>query len=148
MLLAYSLLGGSALLMVYQDVQEQTIPLLGLVLFILAALLKQFWEPDLEGLWAACTIALILISCQGFFYLFKRELAMGWGDLLLTPFCGLWLYLHELPSFLFSAGVTALFIGIFWHYKWRMRTFPMVPAILSGLGVVFLIRCFSMMNGV
>ncbi len=141
-LLVYALLGGSALFMIYEDVRKQTIPLSGLSLFIGAALLKQAWEPDLEGFWSACAIALILWGCQGLFYLFKREAAMGRGDLLLSPFCGLWLYLHELPAFFLSTGLMALLTGIFWRYRWGLRTFPFAPAILFGLGILFFIRCF------
>ena len=148
MLLAYSLLGGSALFMIYEDMRKQTIPLSGLVLFIAATLLNQFLEGSLEGFWSAGVIALVFISCQGLFYLFKREPAMGWGDLLLSPFCGLWLYLNELPSFFLAVGFMALLMGILWRYRWGMRTFPMAPAILFGLGIVFLIRCLFMMNGI
>lgn len=148
MLLAYSLLGGSALFMMYQDVREQTIPLSGLFVFMLAALLHQVLEPDPEGLWAAITIALIFMSCQGIFYLIKHEFVMGWGDLTLSPFCGLWLSFYELPSFFIATGVFALMIGILWRYQWGMRTFPMAPALLLGLGFVFLIRCFSTVHGI
>jgi prepilin signal peptidase PulO-like enzyme (type II secretory pathway) len=126
--------------MVYEDVCKQTIPLLGLALFIMATLLNFFLEGSLEEVESASIIALVLISSQGLFYLFKREPAMGWGDLLLSPFCGLWLYFPELPSFFLGTGLIALLMGILWHYRWGMRTFPMAPAILFGLGIVFLIR--------
>ncbi|MDF3033608.1 MAG: hypothetical protein K0R76_562 [Alphaproteobacteria bacterium] len=148
MLLAYTLLGGSALLIIHHDIQTQTIPLYALAVFILSGLLKHVWDPDLEGFWAAGAVALILVVCQGLFFLLRREPAVGWGDLLLSPFCGLWLYLHEIPSFLLGMGLVALVMGIFWRYRWGMRTFPMAPAILSGLGIIFLIRCFLMMNGI
>ena len=128
--------------MIYEDVRKQTIPLSGLALFIVATLLNQFLEGSLEGVWSSSIIAFVFISCQGLFYLFKREPAMGWGDLLLSPFCGLWLYLHELPAFFLTVGFMALLMGILWHYRWKMRTFPLAPAILFGLGTVFLIRCF------
>lgn len=148
LLLAYIFLGGSALIIIRHDIQAQTIPLYALLVFILAALLKQVVEPNLEGFWAAGAVALILTGCQGLFYLFRREPAMGWGDLLLAPFCGLWFSLPDLPVFLLGTGLMALLMGIFWRYRWGMRTFPMAPAVLAGLGVVFLIRCFSMMNGI
>jgi hypothetical protein len=146
MLLAYALLGGSALLIVHHDIQTQTFPFYALGIFILAGLLKQIGEPDLEGFWAAGAVALILAGCQGLFCLLRGEPAMGWGDLILSPFCGLWLYLHEIPSFLLGMGLVALLMGILWRYRWGMQTFPMAPAILSALGIIFLIRCFLMMN--
>lgn len=146
LVLLYVFFGGSALYMIYQDMREQMIPLSGLALFLAAALLKQFWEPEFEGLWAGGAIALILIGCQSFFYVYKGKLALGWGDLILGPCCGLWLQVQELPSFLVSTGIIALFLGIFWRYRWSLRTFPFAPALLFGLGIVFVIRCFLTMN--
>lgn len=147
MLLAYLLLSGSSLLIIYDDVREQTIRVLGLAAFVLAGLLQQIGQPDPEGLWATGVIAFLFLGCQGLFYLFRKEPAMGWGDLLIGPACGLWLRLHELPSFLVTTGLVALSIGVVWRYQWKMRAYPLTPALLSGLGMVFLIRCFSIKNG-
>jgi len=146
--LAYGLLGGSALLLIWQDIQEQRISLPRLLLLMAATLLKQWLKPDWENFLAASAVTLTLTGCQGLFWLFRRKPAMGWGDLLLCPFCGFWLHLNEIPFFLINTGFTALLTGIFWRCKWGMRTFPMVPALFSGLGIVFLIRCFLRINGV
>ena len=146
MLLTYSLLGGSALFICLQDIRWQTIPLSGLLVFMGASFLNQFWMPEFEGLWTAGTMALILMSCQGLFYLFRQKLAMGWGDLILAPSCGLWLHIQEFPTFCIATGLFGLLLGSFWRYRWGMTTFPFAPAILLGLGVIFLIRCFLMMN--
>lgn len=148
MLLIYCLLGISVFCLVYQDVKEQTISLPGLLGFVIATLIHQGLEPNLESVWAACMIAFIFMSCQGIFYLVRREFVMGWGDLILCPFCGLWLGFDELPLFFVATGAFALIIGIFWYFRWKMRMFPFVPALLLGLGVVFLNRCFSNAIGV
>ena len=148
MFLAYSFLGASALLLIYEDVRAQRISLPASLLFITAALLKQGYKPEWENLWAAGAIALVFAGCQGLFRLFRGKYAMGGGDLLLVPFCGLWLSLDEIPSFLLSTGLIALVTGIVWRCQWGMGTFPMTPAILCGLGIVFLIRCFPLMNGI
>lgn len=148
MLLPYSLLGGSALLMIVQDVRDQTIPLSGLFVFGGASLYAYFKEPTTQGLWVAGAIFLLLIVCQGIFYLLKQTLIMGWGDIILSPFCGLWLHLQEISLYLIFTGVFALLFGLFWRYRWRLKTFPMSPALLLGLGFVFLIRCFFKGNGV
>lgn len=148
MLLAYILLGGSALLIVYDDVREQNIHAIYLIAFILAGVLQQTNHPEPEGFWAAFGIAFIFFSCQGLFYFLKGEQAIGWGDLAIAPACGLWLRLHELPSFLLSAGFIALCTALIWRYRWNMRTFPLAPALLCGLGIVFLIRCFLTGNGI
>lgn len=142
MIWAYSLLGASALLIAYQDIRHQMIPLGGLILFSSAALLNHLNNPNLEGLWAAGIIAITLGICQANFCWFKRNPAMGVGDLILAPLCGLWLQLDEIPFFLFFTGLFALPMGVFWRYWWGMRTFPFGPAILLGLGSILLIRCF------
>lgn len=147
MVLFYILLGGSAFFMMIQDVQKQTIPLYGLIIFAVASLYHSI-IPLTEGFWAAGIIAFLFLACQGTYYLLRREPIMGWGDVILSPFCGLWLYFHEIPLYLISSGVVALLIGLFWRYWWKLKTFPMTPALLSGLGVVFLIRCFLTVNGV
>jgi hypothetical protein len=146
MILAYILLGGSSLFMIYQDIREQTIPLYGLIVFAGVSLLFQVGAPNPDGFWAFGTIALIFSALQGTFYLITRQTALGWGDLILSPFCGLWLYHSEIPLYLLSTGILALLTGIFWRYRWGIRPFPMAPAILLGMGAVVLIRCFLMMN--
>ncbi len=132
--------------MMIQDVREQTIPISGLTVFAGASLYHHVIEPNAEDFWAAGIIAVIFMVCQGVFYLIKRESALGWGDLILSPFCGLWLHFHELPTYFIATGIFALWIGIFWRYQWRLKTFPMVPALLFGLGFVFVIRCFLTVN--
>jgi Flp pilus assembly protein protease CpaA len=141
-------MGGSALFLVYQDIREQTIPLSGLALFLVASLLKQVAEPDIEGLMVVAVLVSILLGCQGLFYLVKRKNVLGWGDLILGPGCGLWLHFQELPIFLLSTGIIALSMGVIWRYRWGMLAFPFAPALLFGLGVVFLIRCFLTVSGI
>jgi len=148
MILSYSLLVGSALCLMWTDVRKQTIPLWALLLFIMASVLHQLYEPNSEGLWVAGLLLLLFLGCQSIYYFFTRKLAIGWGDVLLVPFCGFWLYFHELPSFLLGTGLVALLMGLLWRYKWGLRTFPFVPALLLGLGIVFLIRCFLIKNGI
>ena len=132
--------------MMVQDVREQTIPVSGLAVFAGASLYHHGIEPNAEGLWVAGMIAVIFMVCQGLFYLIKAQPAMGWGDLILSPFCGLWLRIHELPTYFIATGMFALLMGIFWWYRWRLKTFPMAPALLFGLGFVLVIRCFLMVN--
>jgi prepilin signal peptidase PulO-like enzyme (type II secretory pathway) len=115
---------------------------------MLAGVLQQITQPEPESFWAAFVIAFIFFSCQGLFYFLKGEPAIGWGDVAIAPSCGLWLYLHELPSFLLSTGFIALCTGMIWRYRWNMQTFPLAPALLSGLGITFLIRCFLTGNGI
>lgn len=148
MLLAYILLGGSVLLMMVQDVRKQTIPLVGLVIFAGTSFYLYLLEPHTEGLWMAGLIFVFFMVCQGIFYFFKREWAIGWGDAILSPFCGLWLYFHEVPLYFLSTGLFALLTGLFWCYRWQLRTFPMVPSLLLGLGTVLLIRCFLIGSGI
>ena len=146
MLLSYALLGGSALFMMVQDMREQTIPVSGLTVFAGASLYHQAIEPNAENFWVAGMIAAIFMVCQGLFYLMKHEPAMGWGDLILSPFCGLWLHFYELPAYFIATGIFALLIGLFWRYQWLLKTFPMAPALLFALGFVVVIRCFLMVN--
>ena len=148
MFLVYSLLIGISAYIIRQDVKDQTIPISGLALFLIVSLLKQFFEPEIYSLISVAGITLILLGCQGLFYVFKGEIAMGRGDLILGPLCGLWLFLDELPLFFMGTGLIALLIGLFWRHRWKLHTFPMAPAILGGLGTVFLIRCFLRVNGV
>ena len=148
MLLAYILLGSSALLMVVQDVRTHTIPLIGLVIFAGASLYAHLLTPGVEGLWVGGLIFLLFMACQGIFYLLKRECAVGWGDAILSPLCGLWFHFHEMPLYLVSTGLFALLTGLFWHYRWQLKTFPMVPALLLGLSFVLLIRCFLIGDGI
>ena len=148
MLLAYILLGGSALLMMIQDMRKQTIPLVGLIIFAGASLYSHILMPGTEGLWVAGLILLLFIACQGVFYLLQRKHAIGWGDTILSPFCGLWLYFHEIPLYFLSTGLFALLTALFWRYRWQLRTFPLVPSLLLGLGVVLLIRCFLISDGI
>jgi hypothetical protein len=144
----YTLLAISGLWIIIQDTKDQTIPKAGLALFVGVTILKHFFDPNPEGLWAAGTISIIFLSCFSILYLFKKRAPMGWGDLLLAPLCGFWLHIQDIPLFLFTTGLVACVIGLFWHYRWGMRTFPLTPAIVSGLGVVFLIRCFLTVSGI
>lgn len=146
MILFYILLGGSALFMMVQDVQKQTIPLYGWIVFAGTSLYCSMVDPHAEGFWVAGSLALLFMVFQSVYYLLKRNPIMGWGDIVLSPFCGLWLQFHEVPLYLISTGVFALLIGLFWRYRWRLTTFPMTPALLLGLGVVLLIRCFLTVN--
>lgn len=141
-------LGGSALFMIVQDVREQTIPLYGLIVFASVSLYHSMIEPNGEGFWAAGAIGILFIACHGAYYLLKHEPLIGWGDIILSPFCGLWLQFCEIPLYLISTGVFALLIGLFWWRRWQLKTFPMTPALLCGLGFVILIRCFQTMNGI
>ena len=144
----YGVLGISMFMMVRHDIQTQTVPLYALLAFILATLFHQFQEPVREGLEASGIIFAIFWGCEGLFLVLRRSPAMGWADLILAPCCGLWFYVHEIPVFLVGTGITALLTGIFWQYWRKMKTFPLVPAILSGWGLVLLIRCFFMVNRV
>lgn len=148
MLLSYALLGASALFIMAQDVREQTIPISGLIVFAGISLCHHVIEPNAEGFWVAGIIAVTFMACQGLFYLMKRGPAMGWGDLILSPFCGLWLHFHELPLYFIVTGIFALLICLFWWYQWRLKTFPMAPALLFGLGLILVIRWFLTANGI
>jgi prepilin signal peptidase PulO-like enzyme (type II secretory pathway) len=148
MMFVYGLLLGVAIYMIWQDVKYQTVPVWCLILLGVVTGVKLFYEPNPDGLWAAFSILFIFASCQGIFYFIRRRLAMGWGDSALGPLCGLWLYVHEIPSFLVYVGIIGILTGLVWRYRWRMRTFPFVPAILGGQGIVFLIRCFLKSNGI
>lgn len=147
MILSYSLLGMMALFLIWQDIQNQTISLWCLCLLAVAAGLKQFYEPNVEGLWVAGIIFTLFLACQGFFTYFYKKLAIGWADLFLGPICGTWLYVHELPYFLISVGLFGFIMGIIWRFRWRYNAFPFAPAILGGQGIVLLSRCFLAING-
>ena len=134
-LLAYLLLGSSMILIAYDDIQEQAIPVWALVMFAAAGLVKQGVEPNLEGLMAFGLIAVLMILCQGVFYAFRHAPGLGSGDLVLIPLCGLWLALSEVASFLFLTGLFGLGTGLIWRHYWGMRSFPMAPAIFLGLGI-------------
>jgi prepilin signal peptidase PulO-like enzyme (type II secretory pathway) len=118
-----------------------------LLLFALISGLHLYFEPNPDGLWVAGIILIIFSGCQLFFSLFLRKLAMGWGDMILGPACGVWIYAHELPYFLLSTGFIGLIMGLFWYYRWGNRTYPFMPSILGGLGVILLIRCFLKSDG-
>jgi Flp pilus assembly protein protease CpaA len=147
MALLYILLGSSAFFMMLQDVQKQTIPLNGLIVFAGASLYHAVMLASLEGFWVAGIIFFLFMACQGVYYLLKRNPIMGWGDIFLSPLCGLWLQFHEIPLYLISTGVFALFIGLFWRHQWKMKAFPLTPALLFGLGLVLLKRCFLTTSG-
>jgi Flp pilus assembly protein protease CpaA len=138
-LLAYILLGGSMILIAYDDTREQAIPVWELVIFAVAGLIKQCVEPNLEGWMAFGLIAVIIVACQGAFYIFKRIPGLGSGDLALIPLCGLWLHLNEVPLFLFFTGLFGLGIGLVGRHYWRMPTFPMAPSIFLGFGAALAI---------
>jgi Flp pilus assembly protein protease CpaA len=147
MAILYILLGSSAFFMMAQDVQKQTIPLYGLIVFAGASLYHSIRMTSQEGFWAAGIIFFIFITCQGVYYLLKRKPIMGWGDIFLGPLCGLWLESHEIPLYFISTGVFALLIGLIWWHQWKMKTFPLTPALLIGLGFIFLNRCFLTTSG-
>jgi hypothetical protein len=134
--------------MMVQDVRKQTIPLCGLIVFASVSLYHTVTVPHAEGFWAAGVLGLLFMACHGAYYLLKHEHIIGWGDIILSPFCGLWLHSREIPLYLISTGVFALLIGLFWRRRWRLKTFSMIPALLSGLGFVLLIRCFLTVNGI
>ena len=142
MAMTYVLLAISSVYIMVEDVRFQHIPLKGLVLFGAVSLLKQCWEPELEGIWGALSLAVILLSFYGLFSFFKHKSTMGTGDLLLGPSCGLWLHFSQLPIFLVLTGIFGVFLGIYWQYRWKMQTFPFAPALISGLGVILIMRCF------
>lgn len=147
MLFIYTLLGSSALFMMVQDIRKQTIPLIGLLGFAFSSVSHYVWNPTQEGVWVAGMMIAIFMGSQGILYLLKRHPGVGWGDLILSPFCGLWLQFQELPLYLISTGVFALMMGLYWRYYWKMKTFPLVPPLLLGLGCTLLIRCFLTLNG-
>jgi prepilin signal peptidase PulO-like enzyme (type II secretory pathway) len=142
MVITYVLLGVSSVYILVEDVRFQHIPLKGLALFFGASLLKQFWEPELEGVWVVLSLAIILLSCYGLFSFFKCKSVIGTGDLLLGPSCGLWFHFSELPAFLVMTGLLGLILGVYWRYRWEMITFPFAPALLFGLGITLIMRCF------
>lgn len=138
----YILLASSAFFMIVQDVQKQTIPLYGLIVFASASLYQSIMMTSLEGFWVAGLIFFLFMACQGLYYLFKHKAIMGWGDIFLGPLCGLWLQFDEIPLYFIFTGIFALLTGLFWWRQWKMRTFPLTPALLSGLGFILLNRCF------
>jgi Flp pilus assembly protein protease CpaA len=138
-LLAYILLGGSMILIAYDDIREQAIPVGALVIFAAAGLVKQWMEPNLEGLMAFGLVAVLIAICHRVFYVFKRIPGLGSGDLALMPLCGLWLSLNEVAPFLFLTGLFGLGTGLIWRHRWEMRSFPMAPAIFLGFGIVLAI---------
>jgi prepilin signal peptidase PulO-like enzyme (type II secretory pathway) len=147
MTILYIMLGSSAFIMMLQDVQKQTIPLYGLIVFAAASFYHSVMIASLKDLWAAGIIFFLFIICQGIYYLLKRKPIVGWGDIFLGPLCGLWLQSHEIPLYFVSSGVIALLIGLFWWHQWKMKTFPLTPALLAGLGFIFLNRCFLATSG-
>ena len=139
--LSYTLGAGSALALSIEDIKSQTLPLSGVTVFALATVLHLYTYPSSEGLVAAAFLLVLLTGCCFFFRRFKKISALGGGDAILMPLCGLWLSLEEVPVFLISAGACSLLAGILWRLKWGMGTFPMAPAIFAGLGVTFITRC-------
>lgn len=148
MIWIYGLLVGISFCIIWQDIQSQTISVWCLVLYGIATGLKLFFEPNPDAYWPALIILFSFMCAQGIFIYFQGRLAMGWGDLVLSPMCGLWINIQELPSFYLSIGIIGILMGLIWHYRWGLRTFPFMPAILGGQGVVFLIRCFLKSNGI
>lgn len=130
----------------YQDVKDQMIPVVGLMLFILSSLSQFYLDPS-SNLLTAGIVGLIFFSCFGMFYIVQKKPVMGWGDLILAPFCGLWMHSQDIPLFLITTGFIALFMGIFWKTYWGMRTFPLAPPLLLGVTFVIIIRCFFTTNG-
>ncbi|MBX9805423.1 MAG: A24 family peptidase [Alphaproteobacteria bacterium] len=148
MLFTYSLLLLISLPIIYQDVRHQTVPLWGLIVFAIVSLGHQIVAPNPEGRYAAGVLSFIFIVTHGIFYLLKRKPAMGWGDLILVPFCGLWLNQQKLPLYLILTGIFALLTGLIWRHRWGLKTYPLTPALLLGLGIVSIIHCFITMNEV
>jgi len=142
MVLAYCLLGGSALFLIYHDIRTQTIPLYGILAFVASAVLNQWYAPDIQGLWSAVLIVLAVFISQGLFFLFKGRSLVGTGDIVLCPFCGLWIRMEEIPVYFLLAGSVALLMGVIWRYRWKMPTYPLSVALLLGLGGTLLMRCF------
>jgi prepilin signal peptidase PulO-like enzyme (type II secretory pathway) len=52
---------------------------------------------------------------------------------------GLWLYLHEVPIFLFFTGLFGFGIGLMNKHYRGTPTFPMAPAIFLSFGVTLAI---------
>jgi len=128
--------------MIYEDIRVQTISSSGLFVFGGATLYYQLSKLDPEGFWVAGAVALVLLGLYAIFFRFRGQKVFGWGDLILGPLCGLWLQIHEVPLYFLATGIFALLISLLWHFKWGLKTFPFAPALLLGLGVVFLKRCF------
>jgi prepilin signal peptidase PulO-like enzyme (type II secretory pathway) len=146
-MLSYSLLGGISLLMIWQDVRYKMISLWCVCLFFIISCLHHYAYPNPDGLWVAGLILMTFLGCQSLFAMLYRKQAMGWGDVLLGPICGLWLYVDEFPFYIVSTGIIAFIMGLIWSYRWGSRTFPFVPSLIGGQGVIFLIRCFFNSNG-
>lgn len=131
------------ILIAYDDIKEQAIPVWELVIFAMAGLIKQWGEPNLEGWMAFCLIAVLIAACQGAFYIFKRIPGLGSGDFVLISLCGLWLHLHEVPVFLFFTGLFGLGIGLVGKHYWGMPTFPMAPAVFLGFSATLAVSLIA-----
>lgn len=137
-----SLLIVSGVLMIYEDIKNQEISLFPLITFMVMTLFIRFHAFTLENLIAPIAIGLIFAIYQGIIYKIKSSCAVGLADLILAPFCGFWLNLEEIPLFLILTGLLSLCMGIFWRYRWQIKTFPLIPPLLFSLTIVLCNRCF------
>lgn len=135
---SFGLLGLSSLWILIQDIRQQSVSVMSLALFMLAGIL--YPGGNVDWLISVFFLAAIMLVCQGFFYGVSDRPAFGIGDLILFPLCGFWLSPDALPLFLIISGVLALGFGLFWRYRYDMRTFPMAPPIVIALGVLLGLR--------
>jgi leader peptidase (prepilin peptidase)/N-methyltransferase len=75
--------------------------------------------------------------------LWKKQDALGFGDVKFFAVAGLWLGLSQLGVFLLIAGLLGVWIGIIWKMTGRGKVFPFGPALILSLYLLLMVGGFS-----
>lgn len=130
------------MVIIVTDLEHYIIPdiaqLILLPLAVLYGIMRHhsWWEMLLGAIAGGATgLALRYIG-----YKWKKQEALGWGDVKFLVIAGLFLGVSLLPPFFFVAGIAGIATGLFWQISGRGTLFPFGPALVAALFLLLLLQ--------
>lgn len=129
------------MVIIVTDLEHYMIPdIAQLVLIPLAVLygilMHNSWLEMLSGAVLGGATGLILRYIG---YKWKKQEALGWGDVKFLVVAGFFLGASLLPAFFFVAGIAGIGTALFWQMSGRGHLFPFGPALVAALFVLLLL---------
>lgn len=92
----------------------------------------------ITSLLGACIGVIIGLALRRLGVAWKKQEALGWGDVKFLAVVGFYLGLTPLPTFFFIAGMGGIVTAMIWRMLGRGKVFPFAPSLVAALFVMLL----------